>query len=123
MIPAILKKTDQSFYEIETCIDPYWLTIAHEFIHMEHFLMQEMNGYICRYIFNDTLKEVLTSELKKRLRPEIIEALQKELGRKLTRSDERKINERLENEIEKICSCRDVLIEHFSKLREKIWRK
>ena len=49
VIPALSKVKEidgVNYCEIQLCADPYWLTIAHELIHMEHFLAEELNNYI-----------------------------------------------------------------------------
>lgn len=52
LIPAIkpsLYHTD--FCGIAHCFDPFWIAIAHELIHMEHFLTEELNRFIMEYIY------------------------------------------------------------------------
>lgn len=63
IIPAIKLSRNNSFCEIGQCFDPLWITVAHELIHMEHFLTQELNKGIKLHIFGE-LKRGSISELK-----------------------------------------------------------
>lgn len=38
---------------ITTCADPFWMLIAHELIHMTHYMSSYLNNFCCNYIFNN----------------------------------------------------------------------
>lgn len=62
LIPAIKPSPYNSdFCEIVHCFDPFWITIAHELIHMEHFLTEELNKYIKNYIYRTVKYEDVTT--------------------------------------------------------------
>lgn len=50
LIPAV-KCHHKDYYATSVCCDPFWMTVAHELIHMEHFLTEELNKYVCTRIF------------------------------------------------------------------------
>lgn len=61
LIPAIkLRAGHSEFCEIGHCFDPFWITIAHELIHMEHFLTEELNKFVMEHIYIS--KKLLTKE-------------------------------------------------------------
>ena len=45
IVPALRLHRSGKFLEIADCFDPLWIVIAHELIHMEHFLLQELNKF------------------------------------------------------------------------------
>ncbi len=63
LIPA-MKCHDGDYYATSVCCDPFWITVAHELIHMEHFLSEELNKYVCKKIFRTLDKKSLCTALK-----------------------------------------------------------
>lgn len=62
LIPAIKPSLlYPNFFEIAHCFDPFWITVAHELIHMEHFLTEQLNKYTSK----DLRQSINKTEIRK----------------------------------------------------------
>lgn len=74
LIPApcnIITKIDgqHQLVYITSCADPFYMLVAHELIHMTHFLQSYINDYCKNFLYNDKVIDIIRLEqLKQKLR-------------------------------------------------------
>ena len=80
MVPGIsrvieLESDDLSLCLIKDYADPYWMLIAHELIHMEHFLTQELVKICSVSVFTEVLPQGLNEEFASESKKRVLEKL------------------------------------------------
>lgn len=61
IVPGIKRAKNDKHCSIMYCCDPFWITVAHEFIHMERYLTEIVNDYVSKKIYNN--KQIVHNEV------------------------------------------------------------
>ena len=52
-LSEVFESGDQQLCVVRDCVDPYWMLIVHEFIHMEHYLTEKVVDFISEKFFGE----------------------------------------------------------------------